>query len=176
MENADIVLLTGPKHSGKTSIGRALAHMQKIKFYDLDELIETETGKSPRTLFREGAGIFRKAEADALSGLLKKNETCIAAAGGGLIDNNEAMNLLAQSPEIILINLEISVQTAWKRITENSAGGELPAFLDKTNPMQSHSEIHTRRARLYRNAARFTIEAEGKSPRMMSSEIINKLN
>ncbi|MDR0997648.1 MAG: hypothetical protein LBL70_01155, partial [Treponema sp.] len=68
----EIILLTGPKHSGKTSAGRALVRLLAEKtdpaasFIDLDELVEDRTGKSPRALYREGPEIFRKAEADAL--------------------------------------------------------------------------------------------------------------
>jgi shikimate kinase len=76
----ETVLLVGPKHSGKTSAGRALARLWTGKnapaafFTDLDELVEDRTGKSPRALYGEGPEIFRKAEADALGDLFGRED------------------------------------------------------------------------------------------------------
>ena len=166
-----IILLIGPKHCGKSCTGRALAEITGRIFYDLDEVIEANTGKPARALYREGVEIFRRAEAAAVSGLLAVDGSCVAAAGGGIIDNQAAMNLLAGSANAFLVYLEISAETAWKRIAGTSAGGELPAFLDKTNPQKSHSEIHARRSHLYRDTAHLTIAAENKSPREIAQEI-----
>ena len=66
-----IILITGPKHSGKTLCTRALEKLTGFETIDLDTLIESQTGKTPRELFNEGQGIFRKAEALALSSLLQ---------------------------------------------------------------------------------------------------------
>ena len=167
------IFLIGPKHSGKTSAGKKLASIININFYDLDEVMETETGKSPRELYKEGIEKFKVAELNALSGLLKKNENYAAAAGGGLIDNQQAMALLKNASDVILIYLEVSAGTAWKRIIDTAAGGELPAFLNKTDPKKSHFAIHERRANLYREAAHLTIVAEGKNPEELSAEIVS---
>ncbi|MCL2478905.1 MAG: shikimate kinase [Treponema sp.] len=166
----------GPKHSGKTSTGRALAAELNEKFSDLDELVEMETGKTPRTLYKEGSGIFQKAEAIALHNIFLKNENCVIAAGGGLIDNVQAMEILQDHPEAVLVYLEVSAETAWKRIIDNSADGELPAFLDRANPQESHYRIHTARAEKYRAAAGLIIPAENKTPQTLAKEIAGKLN
>ncbi|GHV72446.1 hypothetical protein AGMMS49928_29390 [Spirochaetia bacterium] len=44
LDRHSIVLFTGPKHSGKTSAGRALAALWGSSFTDLDETVETMTG------------------------------------------------------------------------------------------------------------------------------------
>jgi shikimate kinase len=119
----ETILLVGPKHSGKTSAGRALARLWTEKndpaasFIDLDELVEDRTGKSPRALYREGPEIFRKAEADALRNIFdrtgdgdanrpglsgvpghkRRARFRVLATGGGLADNGEAMDLLKSS-------------------------------------------------------------------------------
>ena len=163
--------MIGPKHSGKTSTGRLLADILREDFFDLDEVMESMTGKPPRTLYREGINVFRKAETDALAGLLANRKKMVAASGGGLIDNPEAMKLLEKNERVYLVFLGVSAETAWKRIV--SAGGELPAFLEKTNPEKSHLEIHIRRSRLYRDAADLAIYAEGKSPQDLALEIFS---
>jgi shikimate kinase len=98
-----LILLTGPKHAGKSSAGRALAALYQCEFLDLDELVSQQSGKSPRTLYQEGVEVFRRAEAAALAGLLAApaglpaapgGALRVVAAGGGLIDNAAALGCL----------------------------------------------------------------------------------
>ncbi|GHT89846.1 shikimate kinase [Spirochaetia bacterium] len=169
-----IILITGPKHSGKTSAGRVLAELLGAGFTDLDELIERQTGKSPRTLYKEGPGVFRSAETQALASLLREvspeGGPKLVAAGGGLIDNPEARELLRAVP--MRVYLEVSADTAWERISAASLRtGELPPFLNTENPRETHAALHTRRGAAYREFASLTITAEGKSPEDIGREI-----
>ncbi|MDR2370579.1 MAG: shikimate kinase [Treponema sp.] len=179
-----IILLAGPKHSGKTSAGRALAETGRGRFADLDEAIEARTGKSPRALFLEGSGIFRKAEAEALASLLERGtENAIIAAGGGLADNGEALALLAKrkNPDpgsplsggaVTIVYLDVSAETAWERIRGAAETGGMPPFLDTPNPGEAHRLLHTRRAEAYRAIADIIINAENKGPGEIAAEIV----
>ena len=164
------IFLTGPKHSGKTSVGRALASLCSGAFIDLDELVTERTGKSPRTLYGEGPELFRKAEAEALAAVIDSVAAGprIIAAGGGLIDNSGALALLAKTDAPAPVYLSVSAETAWKRI---SAAGELPPFLNTGNPRETHRVLHERRAAAYRQLARLLIDAEGKSHETIAREI-----
>jgi shikimate kinase len=168
------IFLTGPKHSGKTSAGRALSAVCSGGFIDLDELIAERTGKSPRALFREGPAVFRQAEAGALAALVESPPAApyIVAAGGGIIDNSDALALLEKTGTLLPVYLHISADTAWKRI---SAAGELPPFLNTENPRETHRALHERRAAAYRKLARLIIEAEGKSPETIAREILQQM-
>ena len=172
-----IILITGPKHAGKSAAGQALARLSGGVFTDLDELVEQETGKTPRALFKEEPELFRKAEARALAAAARKAPPAteggrrIIAAGGGLIDNAEAARLLKCMPGIVSVYIDVSPDTAWRRILAGAAGGELPPFLNTENPWQTHLEIHTRRAAEYRTAARIIIDGENKSPGEIAREI-----
>jgi shikimate kinase len=165
----------GPKHSGKTAAGRILAGGLEGRFVDLDELVEKRTGKTPRTLFKEGSEIFREAEAGALAEILRSRERLVVAAGGGLIDNRGAMELLEKSRNIFIVCLEVSAGTAWNRILETAAGGGLPPFLQSANPRETHRQLHERRTRAYRDVARTVINAEDKSPGAIAGEIMQYL-
>jgi shikimate kinase len=174
-EIVQIVLLTGPKHSGKTRTGRILAGGWEGRFVDLDELMETRTGKTPRTLFKEGPEIFRAAEAEAMAEILGRRERLVAAAGGGLIDNRGAMDLLKKSRHLAVVCLDVSAGTAWNRILKTAAGGELPPFLQSANPRETHRQLHERRARAYRDIAHIVIDTEHKSPGAIAGEIMEYL-
>ena len=191
MENR-IILITGPKHSGKTQCARALGKITGGQAIDLDEIIEKETGRTPRELFLEGPAIFRKAETLALERAIlervimersinEAKDSClpqstmrIIAAGGGLIDNGEALELIAQHAGIVIFYLDVLPETAWRRILDTaSLDGKLPPFLDTENPKETHLALHRRRAEAYIAFADYTIGVDGKTPEEIALEIAN---
>jgi shikimate kinase len=175
-----IILIMGPKHSGKTSAGRILAERSNSEFIDLDAWIESKTGKSPRSLYREGPEVFRCAEAEALRVLLNecagaardRGVSYIIAAGGGVIDNDAAMRLL-KNTKLTMVCLDINPRTAWDRIRRAARkSGEFPPFLDTADPEGTHRKLHERRAAAYRAAASIVINADNKSSEKIAAEIL----
>jgi len=171
---SDLILIIGPKHSGKSSAALALGKILGGEVLELDELMEKQTGKSPRELYREGKEIFQKEETKALTTAIQQGNQQnqrykIVSAGGGLIDNNEALALLSQIKEIITVYLDAEEETTWLRLLNS---GELPAFLDQKNPKESHRVIFRRRSESYRSLAKITIYTEGKSPDEIARDII----
>ncbi|MDR2136051.1 MAG: shikimate kinase [Treponema sp.] len=154
------------------------------RFIDLDELVESREGASPRLLYRAGPGVFRKAEAEALRSLLEGAKleraapeggcVTIVAAGGGLADNREALELLNTSRALV-VYLEVPAGTAWGRIRAAAElTGELPPFLDTENPQETHRLLHERRGRVYRELAEITVAA-GDSPEETAARILRRL-
>jgi len=171
------IVLMGPKHSGKTSAGEALASLLSCGFVDLDELIAQGSGKSPRALYNEGPEVFREAEAGALEALLKlgmaeTSSFLVVASGGGLADNPGALSVMGRFP-ITAVFLDVSAKAAWERIR---AEGELPPFLRTDNPKETHRALHERRSAAYRQLASLAIKADGKSPQEIAQEIKGKLD
>ena len=171
------IVLVGPKHSGKTSAGKALASLLSCGFVDLDELIAQRSGKSPRALYGEGPEVFRKAETEALAALLE-SETAgpssflVVASGGGLVDNPDALSVMGRF-QVAAVFLDVSAQIAWERIR---AEGELPPFLRTENPEGTHRTLHERRAAAYQQLASLVIKADGKSPQEIAQEIKDGLD
>jgi shikimate kinase len=175
----DIILLTGPKHAGKTTLGLAAAPLWGGEFIDLDQRIEELYGRSPRALFQEGPEVFRQAEARVLEGIINApggESPCLAAAGGGIIDNPGAMALIAAGDRVITVYLEVSEETAWERVRRSAdKTGELPPFLNTENPRETHRQLHTRRAGAYKRAARFVLSGENKAPGDIAGELLGLL-
>jgi shikimate kinase len=182
------ILITGPKHSGKTAAGVSLAELLGAEFIDLDEVVERQTGKSPRSLFKEGPGVFRQAETRALASILSLASPAIPgggqdggisrviAAGGGLVDNAGALDLLRQpefsGKDTAIVYLEVSADTAWDRIRGAAQEtGEWPAFLNVENPRETNAALHERRGSAYRELASLTVNGEGKSSEAIGKEI-----
>ena len=168
------IVLLGPKHSGKTSAGKALAALLSCGFADLDDCIAQISGKSPRVLYGEGPEIFKKAETEALASLFNSEtpSPLVVAGGGGLIDNPDVLVLLEKNAETLSIFLDVCVETAWTRI---KAAGELPPFLRTENPEETHRSLHERRAAAYRQFASFSIKADGKTPEEIAREITSTI-
>jgi shikimate kinase len=174
-----IIALSGPKHSGKTCAGKALAALLEGDFFDLDGEIKAGTGKSARELYREGKDVFKAAEYEALERICGKalgGVYTVVALGGGVIDNEAARALLAGRADCAVVLLAVSAETAWERIEAAQAeSGELPAFLETENPKAAHREIHDRRLAAYRHIASLVIDAEHKTAAEIAGEILKEV-
>jgi shikimate kinase / 3-dehydroquinate synthase len=110
-----ILFLYGPPGSGKTTVGRALAHNLGLPFYDLDAEIEANSGMSIPAIFEtEGEARFRQRELDALRDILTRlNENAasraIVALGGGALTQPELRQLVEESGAAALLTAPYAV-------------------------------------------------------------------
>ncbi len=86
------VVLVGLPGSGKTAVGRRLAGRHRASFIDLDERIESATGRSIPDIFAEdGEPAFRALERDAVRALGEPDQDpdvrrVVATGGGAVVD------------------------------------------------------------------------------------------
>jgi shikimate kinase len=77
------IFLVGFMGAGKTTVGRALAEYLGYDFFDLDQLVEAEAGKSVQAIFAElGEAAFRLLEFDAIRSCADMSRAVIALGGG----------------------------------------------------------------------------------------------
>jgi shikimate kinase len=77
------IYLVGFMATGKTTVGRALAHRLNYEFQDLDEMLEEREGRSVREIFRlAGETEFRRLERRALRDSASRGRLVIATGGG----------------------------------------------------------------------------------------------
>ncbi len=70
--------------SGKTHWGRLLSEKLGIRFFDLDEAVTEQAGKSiPEIFAAEGEEKFRMMEKDVLHIITESHESFVMACGGG---------------------------------------------------------------------------------------------
>jgi shikimate kinase len=183
----NVIALAGPKHCGKTEVGRALAALTGGVFFDLDEEMQKNTGKSARALYKEGISVFQAAEREALEHALALTDTggekgedgtggkdgvFVIALGGGFIDNEAACAVLKARSGCAIVFLSVSAETAWKRIeTAWIESGCLPAFLQTDDPQASHRLLHERRAASYEDIASFVVDGENKTAAEIAAEV-----
>ena len=102
------LVLTGMMGAGKSTIGRILAKRLKVRFIDVDKIIEKSEKKSIRNIFEQkGEKYFRKLEEKITFKLLKKKKVVIALGGGAFINNSIREKVLKSHVSIWLkVNLE----------------------------------------------------------------------
>ena len=106
--NKNIVLL-GMMGSGKSTIGYLLSKYLKLKFVDIDNLIQKETGLTINSIFeKNGEDYFRNLEEKTTLKMLKNSKKIIALGGGGFLNKNIKKEIL---------NNHFSVWLNWKHST-----------------------------------------------------------
>lgn len=131
------IVVTGPKSSGKSSIGQRLAQLRKFPFYDLDEQIEKMFEEEEKVLlsFREifrrhGEEKFRELELRVIKSFIESDKIIIST-GGTTFFQEEAKNLLLKNSHIIL--LYNSPETLWQRTIRKG----LPSYLEGVQDPQT---------------------------------------
>lgn len=171
------MLITGLKHSGKTSTGRLLAGKFGTSLIDTDDLLEeiyrVETGYnlSSRDIYRKGRDLFQNFEASAAekAALAAKEDNIVCSAGGGICENGRALEFLTETFTVVYIS-EI-VEILYKRIIKNG----IPAFLSEENPFEDFNLIYKTRDTKYDKICDIKIEAAGRSISEICLKIIEKL-
>src|SRR5262249_46121137 len=86
------VVLVGLPGSGKSAVGRRLAHRHGAAFVDLDDAMEKGAGRSlPEIFAADGESAFRELEREAVADLGPADEgpevrTVVATGGGAVVD------------------------------------------------------------------------------------------
>ncbi|TXI32448.1 MAG: shikimate kinase [Niabella sp.] len=115
------IYLIGFMGAGKTYWGRLLSKKLGIPFFDLDELVVNDEGKSINEIFeQEGEEHFRRKEREILEWVSDTHESMILSCGGGApcffnsIDymNNKGITVWIDAPfEILLGRLRQQKET-----------------------------------------------------------------
>ncbi len=117
MEN---ILLIGMPSCGKTSMGMMLAEKLKRDFYDTDDLIVKEEGKTIPEIFEEkGEAYFRDLESKILKDLSKRNGIVIAS-GGGTPLREENRDYILQNSLVVYLNRDLeNLETYGRPLSKN---------------------------------------------------------
>lgn len=162
--------LIGPAGTGKTTVGRQLAHRLNFNFYDTDEEIERTTGVSINTIFDiEGEAGFREREKKILDALTQGNNI-VLSTGGGIVLAEENRVLLQSRGTVIY--LKASQETQLTRVQLRKGTRPLMANQDPVKKIQELSEI---RGPLYTNIAHYAHDTDSVSPKNIVDWIVGNV-
>ncbi|MET0985127.1 MAG: shikimate kinase, partial [Steroidobacteraceae bacterium] len=163
------VFLIGPMGSGKTAVGRQLAKMLNLAFYDSDVEVEQRTGVDIPYIFeREGEVGFRQRERETIDALTSLDDVVIATGGGAV--------LLAENRECLhRRGCAVYLQTSIEQQLERTRHGRHRPLLYTADPEAKLRELMTLRAPLYEATAHMIVPTDGRHVRGVAEDIVQRL-
>lgn len=111
------IILTGFMGTGKSTVGRLVADKLKIPFFDVDDTIKRQTGRSISQLFQDkGEAAFRALESATIQEL-SMQEKAVIATGGGALMNAQNRDFLERNG--ILVCLTARTGTLLERLKDD---------------------------------------------------------
>ena len=128
---------------GKSTIGKKLARKLKLKFIDIDRLIEKKEKSSISEIFSQnGESYFRKIEKNITLEELKK-DNCVIALGGGAFLNKKVRKVIKKSA--ISIWLDVNIKNLLPRLRNTKKR----PLLNLENMEETMNKIYSERKKIY---------------------------
>jgi shikimate kinase len=132
--------------TGKSSVGRQVAHLLQFTYLDTDQVIESRAGKSITEIFREdGEPAFRELERRVVQELAFRKRTVISTGGGLPIDER---NLTSLRSHALIIGLWASPEKIYQRVR----GHQHRPLLNEPDPLAKIRQLLAAREPYYRQA------------------------
>lgn len=168
-----LVVLTGFRATGKTTVGRILAELLGYRFIDTDEVITSRLGCSiAESVSRYGWQPFRDLEREVLKELAGEENAVVATGGGAVLHRKTWQQLHNQSFVIwlradvatILSRLGADEKTAMQRpsLSGQDQETEIVALLEEREPM-------------YQAGSDMVIDTENRTPNVLAATIFQQL-
>lgn len=162
------IILIGFMGSGKSSVGRLVAHRTGLHFVDTDALVEKQEGKSIPEIFTEqGEEHFRYVERLMLEEI--SHETgMVLATGGGIVlreDNRQSLRDIG-----FVVWLTANEDEIFRRVSRNTNR----PLLQTADPRAVVKNLFAARRELYQQTADCVIDSSGMPHRAVADRIISR--
>ena len=156
------IVLLGYMGCGKSTIGRRLAERLKLRFFDLDELIEEQEGQQISELFAsKGELYFRKTEAEVLRSFIAENDNFVLALGGGTPCYANNMDFLLEQ-HLKTVYLKAQLKTLVERLRDQKEQRPLISSFDESELTEFIAKHLFERRYYYEKAGiHYSVEAQG---------------
>ena len=160
------LVLTGMMGVGKSTIGRLIAKRLKIKFIDVDKVIEKKEKKTIKRIFEDnGEKYFRKLEEKTTLKILKNNRSVIALGGGAFINKEIRQKVLSSC---VSVWLKVDLDKLIKRYNKN----DRRPLLNKKKLNTDVKRIYQSRKKIY-SLANFKINCDNIDKIKIVQKILN---
>ncbi len=155
--------------AGKSTIGRQLADLLKLQFFDSDREIEERCGASIDWIFDiEGEDQFRIREQKVIEELTEKSGIVLATGGGAVLSQSSREKLSARGT---VIYLRATIDQQVER-TEKDTRRPLLQVEDRREKI---IELAAEREPLYREIADLVVDTDAGTVRSVASSIVKLL-
>lgn len=158
------IVLFGFMGTGKSSVGKKLAEDLKMKFVEMDSVIEEKENRSISNIFsKKGEKYFRKLERNLVK-KISKEKGLVVSTGGGVVLNPD--NVKDFKKNGILVCFNASPKEIYKRITKTKRR----PLLNVDNPLRKIKDLLDYR-RPYYDKIKIQINTTGKDIKKIVCEI-----
>jgi shikimate kinase len=155
--------------SGKTAVGRRLAHLLGKQFLDSDAEIEKRTGVDIRFIFeKEGEARFRDREREVIAELTALEDVVVATGGGAVLDAATRARLASTGTVVYL-------QTSLDALVQRTKSSKSRPLLMNDDPRAVLERLLSIRRPLYEEIADLSIETTGRQVRAVAADIRQRL-
>ena len=162
------IFLVGPVGAGKKAIGRHLAQMLHLEFFDSDQEIEHRTGADISWVFdvegEEGFGVREAGVIDELS----EKQGIVLATGGGSVKVKRYVTGFVRG---IVVYLDTTIE---KQVIRTQKDKRRP-MLQVDNPREVLERLAELRNPYYEEIADVVIRTDEQSAKVVANHIIEKL-
>jgi len=149
------ICLTGFMGSGKSTVGKKLAHRLNYHFVDLDDAITDFTAQSITDLFNvKGEEVFRRIESQILEEVLNDSKNSVISLGGGTVCFGTNLSLIKS--KAILVYLELPPKALFNRLVNAKSSRPLLANLSD-NELELYIQTKLSERESFYKQAHFTI-------------------
>jgi shikimate kinase len=160
------VAIVGYMGSGKTTVGRALAHALGREFVDLDRAVVKRAGREiPEIFAKNGEDHFRDLEHQTLLDALEGCPRSVVACGGGVILRPDNRELLRGAATVFL-------REDTRVLYDRTRGAGRPL---RAASREEFERRYAERLPLYREVADLEVEIAGRPPAAVAEEVIHCL-
>lgn len=160
------IFLIGPMGSGKTAVGRQLARLLGVPFYDSDAEVERRAGVDIPYIFeQEGEAGFRQREIEAIDALTRL-EPVVMATGGGAILRPENRAVLRERGTVVY--LETSLGQQLQRV----GSGKGRPLLRDGDPAERLRALRAEREPIYRQLADHVVHTDNRRVVRVAGQIL----
>ncbi len=162
------LVLVGLMGAGKSVIGKRVATMLRLPFYDSDQEIEKAAQMTITEIFEiYGESEFRALEQRVILNLMKKNPLVLATGGGAYINENIRKAIHKNGISIWLkVDLDILMQRVSKHPTR--------PLLQTANPKETMQKLMEQRYPIYAKA-NLTINSHKESRHTVAQNVIRSV-
>jgi shikimate kinase len=165
MKQLDNIYLIGLMGAGKTTIGRQLAKVLEMPFYDSDKAIEEKTGVDISTIFEfEGEKGFRIREQKMIQ-QLSTLKGIVLATGGGVILKEENRETLKKNGFVVYLQCSV------ERILQRTRRDKQRPLLQTENPKERIKQLLEQRETLYLSCSDYKID----TGKIQSKEAVKRI-
>ena len=167
--SATIVALVGPRCSGKTSVGRALARKLGWPFVDLDEEIDPSRAAG-ELLAAIGEPAFRDLEERALRDRVARGGPVVIACGGGAVERGASRRLLARNTTCVWL------RSSPAELARRMRADPTPRpSLTGADPVDEIEAVLARREPFYAEVAAITVDGRGLGIEEIAAEVAGRI-